>query len=154
MFRDLPSDQSTMHSNVCPTKMVIEGGSIEHLDARASKGRETIVWTRVSSVACMIPSMAVQDRLDRYSFFAPHSREKSASSAAVVAITHAMPPQKLSRFGKREATGCHASEKRGTPWPRGWPPCSQTCSTKNGFDDQIGLQFDLCKGGFCSPFKS
>jgi hypothetical protein len=66
-------------------------------------------WMRMSSVVCMTPSRAAQERKDRYSDFARRSLEKSDYTAAVVAITQAMPPQNLKRVGKQRATGCQAS---------------------------------------------
>jgi hypothetical protein len=58
----------------------------------------------------MAPFRTAKERRDRYSDFARRSLEKSDSTAVMVAITQAIPPQSSKRVGKQEATGCQASE--------------------------------------------
>jgi hypothetical protein len=67
-------------------------------------------WMRMSSVVCIAPSRAAHKRREQYSDFSRRSLEKFDSTAAVVAITQAIPPQNSKRVGKQEATGYQASE--------------------------------------------
>jgi hypothetical protein len=56
----------------------------------------------MSSVVCMTPSRAAQETLQDTVW-------RNLTTAAVVAITQAMPPQNSKRVGKQRATGCQAS---------------------------------------------
>jgi hypothetical protein len=63
-------------------------------------------------------------------------RTCSRRSSAPVAL-----PQTLANFNQKPVKrfGCAAPKK---------------AAPKTKFDDQYGVQFDHCKGGFCSPFSS